>query len=113
MVLPRSADFIFVFPDQPERRRESTIAEAVILGQDDLGFQPELRLPVNVLNMHMRPRLFPGEKEKAIPADAEDRRTHGLKIPECCFSDAAAQGDVTALALPLVAYRFLAQHRGL
>jgi len=45
----------------------------------------------------MRPRLFTGEKEEAIPADAEDRRTHGLSIPECCFSE--AQGDATALAL--------------
>ena len=97
MVLPRSADFIFVFPDQPERRRQPTIAKAAILSQGDLGFQPELRLPVNVLDMHMRPRLFTSEKEEAIPADAEDRRTHGLSIPECCFSE--AQGDATALAL--------------
>jgi hypothetical protein len=66
-----------------------------------------------VLDMHMRPRLFTSEKEEAIPADAEDRRTHGLSIPECCFSDAAAQGDATALALALVAHRLLAQHRGL
>jgi hypothetical protein len=81
MALPRRADFIFVFPHQPEHRRQSTTAEAIILRQGDRGFQPELRLPVSVLNMYVRPRLFAGKEIEPIPTGPEDCRTHGRRIP--------------------------------
>jgi hypothetical protein len=60
----------------------SAVAEAVILRQGDLGFQPELRLPGSVLNMHMRPKFLAGKEIEAIPPDPEDGRTHEGSISQ-------------------------------
>jgi len=34
-----------------------------------LGFEPELGLAFNVLNVHVRPEFFAGEEEEPIPAN--------------------------------------------
>jgi hypothetical protein len=43
---------------------------------------PELRLALGVLNMHVRPPLFTREEVEPETSDAQDRRTHLHRIAE-------------------------------
>jgi hypothetical protein len=47
-----------------------------------LGFEPELGLAFNVLNVHVSPEFLAGEEEEPIPANPENRGTHNPRIPE-------------------------------
>jgi len=76
MVFPRSADFIFILLEQPKRRRDLTVAEAIIVREFYRWFQPEFGLPSGVLHMHMHPRLFAREEVKPVCANAKDRGAH-------------------------------------
>jgi hypothetical protein len=80
MVFPRSADFIFILLEQPKRRRDLTVAGAIIVREFHRWFQPGFGLPGGVLHMHMHmhmhPRLFARKKVKPVCANAKDRGAH-------------------------------------
>jgi hypothetical protein len=76
MVFPRSADFIFILLEQPKRRRDLTMAKAIIVREFHRWFQPELGLPGGVLHMYMHPRLLAREEVKPVSANAKDRGAH-------------------------------------
>jgi hypothetical protein len=51
--------------------------QAEVVGQFDLGLEPELSLSVGRVNMHVHAGLFPREEKEPEVAILEDRRTHG------------------------------------
>ena len=63
-------------PNKVEGVRQAPGTHAVVPGQLDLRFKPELRLAIRMMNMHMRPRLFTREEVEAIAAMAKDCRAH-------------------------------------
>jgi len=96
MLFPRCADFILMFPDDPEGRRDLPLVESVILRQSDLWHQPDLRVPVPQLNVYMRAHLLAREKIEPItphpencrahdgPLTPPDGRAHGIAGPRRC-----------------------------
>jgi len=71
-----------VLLDQSECGREPSPAQAIVLSNGQLGFEPELGLAFNVLNVHVSPEFLAGEEEKPIPPNPENRGTHNPRIPE-------------------------------
>src|SRR5205809_694924 len=53
MDFPSCPDLILVLPNQAKCRAQLTTGQTVVLGQLDLGFQPEFSLPVGAVNVHM------------------------------------------------------------
>jgi hypothetical protein len=80
MVFPRSADFIFVLLEQPKRRRNLMVAEAVILREFHHRFQPEFGLTGSILHVHVRPQLLAREEVEPVPAYPKDRGAHAKVI---------------------------------
>ncbi len=68
--------------DQSECGREPSPAQAIVVSNGQLGFEPELGLAFNVLNVHVSPEFLAGEEEEPIPANPENRGTHNPRIPE-------------------------------
>jgi len=58
-------------------------------GQLNFRLKPEFRLALRGNDMHMHPRLFPGEEVKPVMAVPENRRTHNATIPEKLLSSTA------------------------
>jgi hypothetical protein len=54
--------------------------EAVIDGQLDRRVEPELCLPISVLDVHVRSRFLAGEEVEAESPDSKYRRAHVLRI---------------------------------
>src|SRR5205823_4854422 len=48
----------------------------VVLSELDLRLDPELRLAVGMLDMHVHSSLLAREEVEAVPTDTEDRRAH-------------------------------------
>jgi len=71
-----------VLLDQSECGREPSPAQAIVVSNGQLGFEPELGLAFNVLNVHVSPEFLAGEEEEPIPANAENGGTHNPRIPE-------------------------------
>src|SRR5262249_24934017 len=63
--VPSVSDFIFMLLNQPPRSLKVRPAQAIIVRQFDLRFNPKLRLTVGTVNMHMDPRFFTGEEKEA------------------------------------------------
>jgi len=47
-----------MLPNEPERCRDLTITQAVILREFDVWIKPKLRFPIGPMNMHMHPSFF-------------------------------------------------------
>ena len=79
---PGAADFIQVLLNQILSFGNLLRLEAVVRVEFNSRFDPELRLPVSMLNMDMRPPFFSREEIKAEPSNAQDCRAHIYRIPE-------------------------------
>jgi len=69
---------MFVFPDQCFGRPNLAVVQAVILRQFNRGLKPELRLPVGVMHMHMKPGFLAREEKEPESVFAKNCRAHGL-----------------------------------
>ena len=76
MCLPGFADFIFVFPNEPERCRDVAIAQAIILRQFNVRFKPEFRFPIGSVDVHVHSSFFARKEIKPKPSAPEDGRAH-------------------------------------
>jgi len=76
MLLPRSADLTFMPPDKVEGARQAPGAHAIVSGQLDLRFQPELRLSIRMMDVDMRSQLLTREEVKAKCAFSKNCGTH-------------------------------------
>ena len=75
--LPTQRGFHLRSPlDQPKRRLDLTVTEAIILRELHVWFQPELCLSVGMLHVHMRPRLLAREEVEPVSADPKNRGAH-------------------------------------
>ncbi len=70
MCFPPGADLILVTPNEPERGRDATRAQTVVLGQLDIRVEPELRFPGGMLNFK--------DKTKEQPAFGRSAFTPGF-----------------------------------
>ena len=66
--------------DNPEGCVDPTAGQSVILRQLQPGLQPELCFAAGVLDVHVAPWLFAGEKVEAIAPNSQDGRTHDSGI---------------------------------
>jgi len=63
-------------PDKVEGARQAPGAHAIVSGQLDLRFQPELRLSIRMMDVDMRSQLLTREEVKAIATMAKDYWDH-------------------------------------
>ena len=63
-------------PDKVEGACQPPGAHAIVSGQFDFRFQPELRLTICMMDVNVRSQLFTREKVKAIATMAKDGRAH-------------------------------------
>src|SRR3990172_3054618 len=80
VLFPRCADCILMLLDNPEGCVDPTAGQSVILRQLQPGLQPELCFAAGVLDVHVAPWLFAGEKVEAIAPNSQDGRTHDSGI---------------------------------
>ena len=80
VLCPGTADFIEVLLDQFLNFRNLLWLEAKIRRQLDGRIDPELRLAVRMLNMHVRPMFLTGKEIEAKSFDPQNRRTHDASI---------------------------------
>ena len=66
------------FPDQSLGRPNLTVVQAVILRQFNLRLKPELRFPVSMMHMHVKPGFLAREEKEPESVLAKDRRAQGL-----------------------------------
>jgi hypothetical protein len=52
--------------------------QAIVLGNLDLWFHPELGLAMAAMNMYMHSRLLSGEEKEPEPSLTKDSRTHKI-----------------------------------
>jgi len=69
---------MFVFPDQCFGRPNPAVVQAVILRQFNRGLKPELRLPVCVMHVHVKPGFLAREEEEPESVLAKDCRAQEL-----------------------------------
>ena len=71
---------MFVFPDQSFGRPNLAVVQAVILRQFNLRLNPELRLAICVVHMHVEPRFLAREEKETESILAKDSRAQGLQL---------------------------------
>ena len=71
---------MFVFPDQSFDRPNLAVVQAVILRQFNLRLNPELRLAICVVHMHVEPGFLAREEKEPEAVFAKDRRAQGLRL---------------------------------
>jgi len=76
---------MFVFPDQCFGRPNLAVVQAVILPQFNGGLKPELRLPIRVMHVHMKPGFLAREEKEPESVLAKDRRAQGLFSRQLTF----------------------------
>jgi hypothetical protein len=64
-----------MFQDQDVRKSQNPIRQSDILRQSDLGFKPEFRLALDMLDVHVRAKLLAREEVEAKPRFAMHCRT--------------------------------------
>ena len=69
---------MLVFADQRFGRPNLPVAQAVILRQFNRRLKPELRLPIRVMDVHMKPGFFAREEKEPEAVFAKNCRAHGL-----------------------------------
>jgi hypothetical protein len=69
---------MFVFPDQCFGRPNLAVIQAVILRQFNRGLKPELRLPVRVMHVHVKPGFLAREEKEPKSILPKDCRAQGL-----------------------------------
>ena len=67
--------------DQPERGRKPPRTQPVVLRDGNLRIELDLGLAGLVVNMDVRPRLFPREEVEPVPARPKDRGAHRIILP--------------------------------
>jgi hypothetical protein len=77
---PSGFDFVFMAVDLEECGFQLSRLKAEVIGQCDLGREPELCLSVGRVNMHMHTGLFPREEKEPEVAILENRRAHGSDL---------------------------------
>ena len=75
-----------MLPNQAKCRAQLTTGQTVVLGQLDLGFQPDFSLPVRAVNVNMDPSFLTREKVETKATPSKDGRTHQ---PESYHQDKA------------------------
>jgi hypothetical protein len=69
-----------MFPNQPRRFHQVLRLPSVILRQGYDRIQPELRLPIGGLDVHVQSGLLPRKEEEPQVAVAEDRGAHPARL---------------------------------
>ena len=69
---------MLVFPDQRFGRPDLAVVHAVILRQFNRRLKPKLRLPVCVMDVHMKPGFFARKEKEPEAVLAKNCWTHGL-----------------------------------
>src|SRR3972149_506372 len=79
---PKHCGFIHVFLNQRPRFCESFGLEAVARVQFHGRLDPELRLALGMLHVHVRAGLLARKEVEPKPLDAQDRWTHAASIAQ-------------------------------
>lgn len=83
-----------MFPDQCFSRPNLAVVQAVILRQFNLRLNPELRFPIRVVHVYMKPGFLAREEKEPKPVLAKDSRAQELSF-------AGNQSRISAITVPL------------
>ncbi len=69
---------MFVFPDQHFGRANLAVVQSVILRQFNRRLKPELRLPICMMHVNVKPGLLAREEKETESILAKDSRAQGI-----------------------------------